>query len=67
MDNGQIQIASVVAAKAEFNGDKVALGTALDFALDEVKAVMAQTPTAATPVTSSLQSRNSTGAKFVRP
>ncbi len=67
MENGQIQIASVVAAKAEFNGGKVALGTALDFALDEVKAVMAQTPTAAAPVTSSLQSRNSTGAKFVRP
>lgn len=60
--DGRILIASVVAAKAELNGDKVALGTALDFALDEVKAVMADTPKA-----TSLQSRNATGAKFIRP
>jgi V8-like Glu-specific endopeptidase len=66
-ENGQTRIASVVAAKAELNGDKVALGTALDFTLSELQAVMAQEPVVVNRSTTSLEDRNSTGAKFVRP
>lgn len=67
MQDGQMRIASVVAAKAELDGDKVALGAALDFALEEVQAVMANDKVAPIVSVTPLQQRNSTGAKFVRP
>lgn len=67
LENGEVKVASVVAAKAELRGDKVALATGLDFALDEVRAAMAQPAPVVTRSQSSLQQRNSTGAKFVRP
>jgi len=67
LENGEVKIASVVAAKAQLKGDKVALATALDFALEEVQAVMAQPAPVTIRSQTPLQQRNSTGAKFVRP
>lgn len=64
--DGAVRIASVVAAKAEVRGTKVALGAALDHSLNELFAAqkdMSPKIKKRTP----LQERNSTGAKFVRP
>lgn len=64
-EDGAVRIASVVAAKAEVRGTKVALGTALDHSLPELFAARGTAP--ARGGRTSLQQRNSTGAKFVRP
>ncbi len=65
-DNGEVRIASVVAAKAEVRGTKVALGAALDRSLEELySAQNSQAPNVR--VMTPLQERNSTGAKFIRP
>lgn len=64
-EDGAVRIASVVAAKAEVRGSKVALGTALDHSLPELFGARGA-PSAQGGLTS-LQERNSTGAKFVRP
>ncbi|TCL01335.1 V8-like Glu-specific endopeptidase [Shimia isoporae] len=67
-EDNQVRIASVVAAKAELNGQKVALAAALDFALDEVEGEFAEkTIRAPLPTVKVSPQRNNTGAKFVRP
>ncbi|MBO9476421.1 trypsin-like serine protease [Shimia sp. R11_0] len=65
-DRGQVRIASVVAAKADLKGSKVALGAALDHSLPELLAAHEAEPFQAAG-TASLQKRSATGAKFIRP
>jgi len=68
--NGVAQIASVISAKAEVDGRKVALGTSLDGPLDVLLAHFASLGPAKPGGTQriiSLGARNDTGAKFVRP
>ncbi|GAA6180420.1 trypsin-like serine protease [Shimia sp. NS0008-38b] len=65
-EDGAVRIASVVAAKAEVRGDKVALGAALDHSLAELYAAQNDTSPKVRKL-SPLQDRNSTGAKFIRP
>ncbi|WP_294221910.1 trypsin-like serine protease [uncultured Shimia sp.] len=65
-EDGKVRIASVVAAKAEVKGTKVALGAALDHTLPELFAEHGKSSATAGGLMS-LQKRNSTGAKFVRP
>ena len=65
-EDGKVRIASVVAAKAEVKGVKVAWGAALDHTLPELLAAKGKT-SAKDGGLISLQKRNSTGAKFVRP
>lgn len=69
-DGDEIRIGSVVSAKAEMKGQKVALGTSLNHTLDELRAVMTAgiegTQTAKVRQMTPLEQRNSTGAKFVR-
>lgn len=61
-----VRIASVVSAKAEVRGEKVALGAALDHSLEELF-VAQRDRTAKVRTLTPLQERNNTGAKFVRP
>ncbi|MBO9395549.1 trypsin-like serine protease [Shimia sp. R9_2] len=65
-EDGAVRIASVVAAKAEVRGTKVALGAALDHSLDELFAAQVDESPQVRSLTP-LQDRNGTGAKFVRP
>ena len=65
-DEDAVRIASVVAAKAELRGDKVALGAALDHSLEELFAAREDHAPQIRSV-SPLQERNNTGAKFIRP
>ncbi len=65
-EDGVVRIASVVAAKAEVRGAKVALGAALDHTLPELFAERGKR-SVEVGVMPTLQDRNSTGAKFVRP
>ncbi len=65
-EDGTVRVASVVAAKAEVRGSKVALGAALDHTLPELFAEHGRTSSPLGGL-GPLQDRNSTGAKFVRP
>ncbi|WP_441347488.1 trypsin-like serine peptidase [Shimia sp. MMG029] len=65
-EDDTVRIASVVAAKAELRGRKVALGAALDRSLKELFAARADNTVQIETLTP-LQDRNNTGAKFVRP
>ncbi|MDH5530842.1 MAG: trypsin-like serine protease [Paracoccaceae bacterium] len=72
MHNGVPQIVSVVSAKAEMNSELVALGTAMEQPLNELKAAYAATETRFKRVTPGILSLNASapetvGAKFVRP
>ena len=72
IENGTARIVSVVSAKAEMDGQQVALGASLDGPLAELQAALAadqsrlQNETATVRVIGSGQ-RADTGAKFVRP
>lgn len=66
-EDGAVRIASVVSAKAELDGEKVALGTALDHTLAELKAAVLSEAAPEMRQVTPLEDRNSTGAKFVRP
>ena len=71
--SGSPRIVSVVSAKADLNGDRVALGTSLDGSLAELRAelaaghgfAMAPPPGVGRVLVDGL--RNDTGAKFVKP
>lgn len=65
-EDGTVRVASVVAAKAEVRGSKVSLGAALDHTLPELFTEHGSTSVSSGGLRS-LQDRNSTGAKFVRP
>jgi V8-like Glu-specific endopeptidase len=76
--NGEAQIVSVVSAKADLDGTKVALGAQLDGAVELLKSQLASgigvtqdfmpRIKGATPVTGRLQTQRSVGgAKFVKP
>ncbi len=69
-EGDKIRIGSVVSAKAELDGQKVALGISLNHALDELRAEMTAgiegTQQAKVRQMTPLAQRNSTGAKFVR-
>lgn len=70
LHDGEIQIASVVSAMAQVNGQKVALGTSLEGPLNALLSHFAAQPPArpgGTQRVINLQERNDTGAKFVRP
>lgn len=72
-ENGVPRIVSVVSAKAEMDGQKVALGTDLEAPLADLWALLAEADgvfaRAAPPVRHlpPIEARNSTGAKFLRP
>lgn len=65
-EDGAARIASVVSAKAEVKGTKVALGASLDRSLDELYAAQGNRSAKVRRLTP-LQERNSTGARFIRP
>ncbi|MEM7318988.1 MAG: trypsin-like serine protease [Pseudomonadota bacterium] len=73
MDSGRPRIVSVVSAKAEVQGSRVALGSALEESLVLLRAELAaghgflQDPAPRTNRITVGGSRNNTGAKFVRP
>lgn len=72
MHDGVPQIVSVVSAKAEMNGEGVALGTAMEQPLNELKAAYAAAETRFKRVTPGLPSLTvndpeAVGAKFLRP
>ncbi|MCB2094628.1 MAG: trypsin-like serine protease [Rhodobacteraceae bacterium] len=72
MHDGVPQIVSVVSAKAEMNGEGVALGTAMEQPLNELKAAYAATETRFKRVTPgflslSVNDAEAVGAKFPRP
>ncbi|MGV6848770.1 MAG: trypsin-like serine peptidase [Marinibacterium sp.] len=72
-ENGEPRIVSVVSAKAELDGQKVALGTEIDGPLEDLKARLdagAGSGLPPAPRTNRIQvgkRRHQTGAKFVRP
>lgn len=72
-EGGVARIVSVVSAKAEVAGEKVALGTALGEPLEQLKAALAAGQGVyqpAGPVISRVTqtgNRNNTGAKFIKP
>lgn len=66
IENGEVQIVSVVSAKAEVEGQAVSLGTSLGAPLAQVQAEMvAQQNTLSRSFRAG--SRNDTGAKFLKP
>jgi len=68
--NGVPQIVSVVSAKAESNGMKVSLGTALEAPLAEVMAEMAKESRAVSVAgtkVNTLSGGKASGAKFIKP
>jgi protease YdgD len=72
MENGEAHIVSVVSAKAEVDGDKVSLGTALGAPLARLQAEMIAgkgvfPKVAKAPRVRVGGVRNDTGAKFVKP
>jgi V8-like Glu-specific endopeptidase len=68
-----VQIVSVVSAKAEMHGDRVALGASLDGSLKQLKGTLAELQGQGLGLPSSIQllnatgARKDTGAKFVKP
>lgn len=66
MENGQIQVVSVISAMSDLEGQKVALGVPLASIFDETRAALTPVPSGPARVLSS-GDRNSTGARFVRP
>lgn len=67
MQNGQPQIVSVVSAKAEMDGQPVALGTAMRAPLAELRAAFDATASRFRGVSAASAGVSAGGAKFVRP
>ncbi len=67
LENGEVRIASVVAAKAEMNGDKVSLGAVLGRSLLEVQAAFEAESGRVSSSGNLPAGRRNIGAKFVRP
>ncbi|MEE9428444.1 MAG: trypsin-like serine protease [Paracoccaceae bacterium] len=72
-ENGQARIVSVISAKAEVNGQDVALGTNLEKPLRDLMALISQVDTSAAETQLGVRvlrlgnSKGGNGAKFVRP